>query len=254
MKEVITSRANPKIKNLARLLEKASERKKQDRIVIEGRREIEAAIGAGFRVENVFVCEELAGKARYENAIYISKSIFERIAYRGSSDGLLAVVHPRRLPLYDLRLSSNPLLIVLEAVEKPGNLGAILRTADAADADAVIVCDPQTDIYNPNVIRSSIGCVFTRQVAVSSSEEVLEYLHQKKIKPFAAALTAAKFYTQTNLAQPCAIVMGTEDEGLSQKWLGPAEQIRIPMRGKADSLNVSASCAILLFEAVRQRG
>ena len=222
--------------------------------MIEGKREISLAVESGFDIQTVFIYEELAKNAGFENTVYISKSIFDKIAYRENSDGLIALAKPKHLRLSELKLSKNPLIIILESVEKPGNMGAILRTADAANADAVIICDPKTDIYNPNVIRSSIGCVFTNQVIAANFDEVLQFLKARKIKSYAATLTAKKFYTEADLTQPSAIVMGTEADGLTDKWLSAAdEQIKIPMLGKIDSLNVSTSCAILTFEAIRQR-
>lgn len=256
--ETITSAQNPRIKNVVKLQEKASERRAQDLVVIEGRREIGLAMDAGIEIRNLFVCNELL-KEPLEEAVpgieitEVSKEVFSKIAYREGSDGLIALARPKKLTLQEIKLSSNPLLIVLEAVEKPGNLGAILRTADAAHADAVIICDPKTDIWNPNVIRASIGTVFTNQVVTAGSDEVWAWLKKNRITPFAAALTAKKSYTHAPMDKPCAIVMGTEAEGLSEKWLQAAEQIKIPMLGKIDSLNVSTSCAIIVFEAVRQR-
>ncbi|MEW6469598.1 MAG: RNA methyltransferase [Bacteroidota bacterium] len=253
MKESISSASNPKIRNLVRLREKAAERKAQGLIVIEGKKEIMLARQAGYELVTVFLCPEIAGSSDLPNQLPITRSIFEKIAYRENSDGLIALARAKHLTLDDLRLSAVPLIIVLEAVEKPGNLGAILRTADAAHADAVIVCDPATDIYNPNCIRSSVGCVFTVPTVTASTAEVLNWLKKKNIRPWAAALTATRYYTEVPLAEPSAIVMGTEATGLSEKWLSAAEQIKIPMLGKIDSLNVSTSCAIIVFEAVRQR-
>lgn len=256
MKEVITSASNSTIKNVVKLIEKSSERKSQNLIVIEGVREINLARESGFKIETLFVCHEIFKQKilGFDSVISVSKNIFKKIAYRENSDGLIALAQPENLKLTELKLSANPLIIILESVEKPGNLGAILRTADAARADAVIICDPKTDIYNPNVIRSSIGCVFTNQVVASSVGEVLEFLKEKKIKSFAAALTATKFYTESDLTQPSAIVMGTEAVGLTAKWITSADdRIKIPMLGKTDSLNVSTSCSILVFEALRQR-
>jgi len=185
----------------------------------------------------------------------VGKAAFARIAYREGSDGLIALAVPRNLKLNELKLSSNPLILVLESVEKPGNLGAIMRTADAAGIDAVIVCDPLTDIYNPNAIRSGVGCIFTRQVVLSTSKEAIEWLKRKKIKIYAAALTnKALIYHQMNFCGPTAIVMGTEATGLSNDWLDNSDnQIIIPMKGIADSMNVSTSAAVLVFEALRQR-
>jgi TrmH family RNA methyltransferase len=260
MEEKIISPSNPRIKNVLKLKEKSSERKLQDLIVVEGLREILMAKENGFSIKTLFVCEDIAGKKSKElvssasHLVKISKEVFHKISYRENSDGLLALVIPKHLRLKDLKLSVNPLLIILESVEKPGNLGAILRTADASGVDAVIVCDPKTDIYNPNVIRSSIGCIFSKQMVAASSEEVIKFLQEKKIKSYAAALTAKKNYAESDFAIPSAIVLGTEADGLSQKWLTSAdEQIKIPMLGKTDSLNVSASCAVIIYEAVRQR-
>ena len=260
MEEKIVSPSNPRIKNVLKLKEKSSERKQQDLIVVEGLREILMAKENGFDVKTLFVCDDIAGKKSKElvssahHLVRISKEVFEKISYRENSDGLLALVTPKHLRLKDLKLSATPLLIVLEAVEKPGNLGAILRTADACGADAVIVCDAKTDIYNPNVIRSSIGCIFSKQVVAASSEEVLRFLKEKGVRSFAAALTAKNNYTQSDFSQAAAIVLGTEADGLSDLWLKSAdEQIKIPMLGKTDSLNVSASCAVIVYEAVRQR-
>jgi TrmH family RNA methyltransferase len=260
MEEIIVSPSNPRIKNVLKLKEKSSERKSQDLIVVEGLREILMAKENGFGIKTLFVCEDIAGKKSKElvasahHLVKISKPVFEKITYRENSDGLLALVQPKHLRLSDLKLSANPLLIILESVEKPGNLGAILRTADASGVDAVIVCDPKTDIYNPNAIRSSIGCIFSKQVVTATSEDVIKYLEGKKIRSFSAALTAKKKYTDADLSVPAAIVMGTEADGLSPKWLSAGQdQVIIPMLGKTDSLNVSASCAVIVYEAVRQR-
>ncbi len=260
MEEIIISPANPRIKNVLKLKEKSSERKSQDLIVVEGLREILMAKENGFGIKTLFVCDVIAGKKSKElvssvhHLVRISKEVFEKITYRENSDGLLALVQPRHIRLSDLKLSATPLLVVLESVEKPGNLGAVLRTADASGVDAVIVCDPKTDIYNPNLIRSSIGCIFSKQTVAASYEEVIKYLKEKNIRSFAAALTAKKNYTESDYKVPSAIVLGTEAEGLSEKWLKASdEQIKIPMLGKTDSLNVSASCAVIVYEAVRQR-
>lgn len=260
MEEKIISTSNPRIKNVLKLKEKSSERRQQDLIVVEGLREILMAKENGFEIKTLFVCDDVAGNGSKEliscvhHLVRISKDVFEKVTYRENSDGLLALVKPRHLRLKDLKLSSSPLLIVLEAVEKPGNLGAILRTADACAADAVIVCDAKTDIYNPNVIRSSIGCIFSKQVVAASSEEVMQFLKERNIRSFAAALTAKKNYADSDLAVPAAIIFGTEADGLSRQWLSSVdEQIKIPMLGKTDSLNVSASCAVIVYEALRQR-
>jgi TrmH family RNA methyltransferase len=258
---LITSVQNPHIKRILKL-EKARERREQGLFAIEGSREISSALAGGYRVEELLVCEELLNdesralirrtpSVRTES---VSGSVFGKLARREQSDGLFAVAVARPLRLQDVFLTENPFVIVLETVEKPGNLGAILRTADAARADAVIVCDPQTDLYNPNIIRSSIGCVFTRQVAACTSGEALRWLGDANIRIHAAELTAAQWYHQTDFTVPSAVVMGAEAGGLTDFWLRAAHRrIKIPMRGVADSLNVSVSTAIITFEAMRQR-
>jgi TrmH family RNA methyltransferase len=261
MTDLISSAQNPRIKNLLLLQQKSRERKKQNRVVVEGLRETGIAVANGFRVTDLFVCPEIAVGDVYKSVALdatvtlLSRSIFEKLAYREGSDGCIALLEPKWLKINDVKLRQNPLVIVLEAVEKPGNLGAILRTADAANADAVIVCDPLTDIYNPNVIRSGIGCVFSRQVVACSTEEAQQWLKEKKIKSYAAELQASSPYHIHDYLGPTAFVMGTEADGLTRKWIDFCdERIIIPMLGSIDSLNVSVSTAVLVFEAVRQRG
>lgn len=255
--ELITSLQNPKVKNLVKLSEKSSERRSQNLIIVEGQREIQIAVDAGFNIEQLYFCESLgANQSQFISKSYfeISKEVFSKIAYRENSDGYIAVLQPNYFSLENLNLPQNPFIIILESVEKPGNLGAILRTADAANIDALIVCDPKTDIYNPNAIRSSIGCVFSVPLVTSTSQEVFEWLKNKRINSYAAALIATKEYTEINFKESSAIIMGTEATGLTPFWLENAdEQIKIPMLGKIDSLNVSTSTAILTFEALRQR-
>jgi TrmH family RNA methyltransferase len=261
MIERITSIQNPKIKNIVKLQQKSSERKKQNLIVIEGLREIGLASRSGMSLKSLFICTDIIPYEYVLNdlkseiqTITVTKEIFEKIAYRGSTEGVIALAEPKKNNLNDVHLGQNPLVIVLESVEKPGNLGAILRTADAAKVDAVIICDPLTDIYNPNVIRSSVGCVFTNQIVACSSDETINWLKEKEIKSYAAALTAKKNYHEIDFKGGTAIVMGTEADGLTDKWLIESnEQIIIPMSGEIDSLNVSTSTAILVFEAMRQR-
>ena len=254
---MITSKTNPKIKNIIHL-QKASERQKQGLIVVEGRRELERAVASGFEIDTLFICPDLAGQhARIQanNTEEVSAEGFEKIAYRGNSDGLLALVLPFYHQLEKLRHKPNPLYIVLESVEKPGNLGAVLRTADAAGVDAVIVCDPRTDIYNPNAIRSSIGCIFSVPVVACPSATCINWLRLNNIQILCTYLQASVNYLHADYTRPTAIVMGTEATGLSDEWVKASDQnIIIPMRGIADSLNVAASTAIVVFEAVRQRG
>jgi TrmH family RNA methyltransferase len=262
--ETINSLQNNRIKNIRKLSTKARERKEQGLFVIEGARELSLALAGGYVPDSVYVCPELFAKSDYPDVlrtipstiIYeVSTSVFQKIAYREGSDGIFALARTKSHHLTDLQLPDNPFIIVLEAVEKPGNLGAILRTADAAQADAVIVCDPSTDLYNPNIIRSSVGCLFTVPVASASNEETLSFLQNRSIQTFAAELTAAQWYQDTDFTSPAAIILGSEADGLTAFWLNSADKrIKIPMRGVIDSLNVSVSTAILTFEAMRQRG
>lgn len=184
----------------------------------------------------------------------VSEQVYSKIAYRGTTEGVMAVMKVRHIALDDLHTGEDPLIIVMEAVEKPGNLGAVLRSADAAKADAVVICDPLTDIYNPNLIRSSIGAVFTVPCVACTSEECIDFLKRKGIKILTAQLQDSRLYYDTDMKKATAIVMGTEATGLTTVWRDAADaHIRIPMLGQLDSLNVSVSAAILLFEAVRQR-
>lgn len=260
---LISSLQNPSVKNIVKLT-KARERRLQNLFIVEGARELSLALAGDYFIEEVYVCRELFNDTRYpdvldsiddDRIIDITSQVFQKVSYRTSSDGLIALARPKPHTLADIRLSDNPFVIILESVEKPGNLGAILRTADAAAVDAVIVCDPQTDIYNPNVVRSSVGGLFTVQTAVCSSKEAMDWLDQHSIVSYAAELEAAEWYQNVDFSVPSAIVMGTEAEGLTTSWLNFAtKRIKIPMRGKIDSLNVSVSTAVLTFEAMRQRG
>jgi|APCry1669188910_1035180.scaffolds.fasta_scaffold00013_53 RNA methyltransferase, TrmH family len=259
----ITSLQNPHIKNLLLLGEKSRERKKQDLFIIEGLREFSLAMSAGFSIHSVFYCPEILppekaakmfGDTVISGLYEVSLQVYNRIAYRNDVEGLVALARPRHYELSSLVLSANPLILILESVEKPGNLGAVLRTADAAHLDAVIICDPLTDIYNPNAVRSSMGCIFTVPVAVSSVKETLGWLHSKHITSYATSLGADKFYHECDFRGPAAFVMGTEATGLSENWLeGADHSIKIPMSGTIDSMNVSVSAAIVIFEARRQR-
>jgi RNA methyltransferase, TrmH family len=264
MYERITSLQNPRIKQILKL-QKAAERKEQNLCTIEGVKEFQHAVESGLKVQQFFFCPEIVSdqvssfihalKLPASQVFEISRPVFERIAYRDSTEGIYALVTPRQLQLKDIKLRKQPLVLILESVEKPGNLGALLRTADAAALDAVIICDPHTDLFNPNVIRSSIGAIFTQQVSTCTSAEAINWIKMKGIRSFAASLGGKKFYHQVDFTAPSALVMGTESTGLSDQWLMACnEQILIPMLGKMDSLNVSTSAAILLFEAMRQRG
>lgn len=261
--ETLTSLQNRKIKQFLLLTDKARERNKNALFVAEGRKEIGIAIKAGYRIQDLFVCEEIWNGVNgskgdplpvAEHTWAITTAIFEKMAYRKTSDGILAIAFQALLSLDSLPLGKNPFFIVLESVEKPGNLGAILRTADAMKASGVIVCDPQTDVYNPNVVRSSLGCLFSVPIARCSSLEAMAWLKSHQVQVLAAELEAADWYHQTDMSKATAIVMGTEADGLTEFWIqGADKRIKIPMLGQVDSLNVSVSTAVLAYEAMRQR-
>jgi TrmH family RNA methyltransferase len=260
---MITSKANPRIKNIIKL-QKASERISQGLFVVEGFREIDRAIRSGYQMMELYHCEELTKPYQLESLFdnlpkftgleNVTLDVFEKMAYREGSDGLIAVFKSKYNELSELKLSSNPLIIVLEAVEKPGNLGAVLRTADAAGVDAVILCNPLPDLYNPNTIRASLGCIFAIQIATTTSEKAIEWLQQKEIDIYCTYLEASVDYRTVDYTHSSAIVMGAESTGITKPWISSAKQnIIITMRGIADSLNVSVSSAIVVFEALRQR-
>ena len=255
--ELITSGQNPKVKMLLDLQEKSKLRREKGLFVVEGRRELGHCLDADFVPDTVFICPEIYDPVTLPEGtkvFEVSRNIYEKIAYRGGTEGIIAEIRYKDRKLEDIKLGKNPLVIVLESVEKPGNLGAVLRSADAAGADAVIICDPLTDLYNPNLIRSSIGAIFSRQVAAASSEETIAWLKANGIRVLTAQLQDSSLYYDTQMTGPTAIVMGTESTGLTDIWRKAADKhIRIPMLGALDSLNVSVSAAILLFEAVRQR-
>lgn len=256
--ELISSAQNPKVKRLLELQQKSSERRKHGLFVVEGRREVERCIQKGYQIDSLFWCPEIFGAeepaANGARVFEVSATIYNKVAYRGGTEGIIAEVKTREHTLQDLRLPDSPLIVVLERVEKPGNLGAILRSADAAGADAVIVCDPLTDLYNPNLIRSSTGAFFSVPCVACTSAECIAFLKQHTIRILTAQLQDSSLYYDTDMRQPTAIVMGTEATGLTDQWRQAADaHIRIPMLGITDSLNVSVSAAILLYEAVRQR-
>ena len=263
--EEVSSAFNPKFKKLLALQEKSSLRRSDGLFVVEGRRETENLLEAGFVPETLFLCRELfplpdflLEKAAGANpdllVVELPKALYAKAAYRESTDGVIAEVRCRDLSLEDLHLSENPLIVVLEAVEKPGNLGAVLRSADAAGADAVVICDPLTDLYNPNLIRASLGAAFTVPCVACTSGEAIAWLKHRGIRILTAQLQDSSLYYDVPMTGGTAIVMGTESTGLTDEWRRAADaHIRIPMLGTLDSLNVSVSAAILLFEAVRQR-
>lgn len=245
--------------------EKSRLRREKGLFVVEGRRELLHCLEAGFSPRTIFVCEEILGAGEMEAVLgaagegctvfSVSANVYDRMAYRSGTEGVTAIMQARKLRLEELRFrNEEPLIVVVEAVEKPGNLGAILRSADAAGADAVIVCDPLTDLYNPNLIRASIGAVFSVPVVAASSAETIEWLRSRGVTIYTAQLQDSSWYYDCDMKKATAIVMGTEATGLTGIWRVAADRhIRIPMLGKLDSLNVSVSAAVLLFEAVRQR-
>ena len=254
--ETISSSQNPRIRRLLDLQQKSSERRREGLFVVEGRRELQRALDAGYEAETLFVCPALCTTTPpcARTTVEVTPQLYARIAYRGSTEGVVAVVCDRPLTLDDLHLGPTPLIVVLESVEKPGNLGAILRSADAAGADAVIVCDPLTDLWNPNLIRASVGARFTVPTVATTTDTCIAWLQQHDIAILTAQLQDSLPYYDTDMRGPTALVMGTEATGLTQPWREAATaHIRIPMLGRLDSLNVSVSTAILLFEAVRQR-
>lgn len=256
---LVTSAQNPRIKALM-ALDKQRERRNTGLFLAEGFQEVNHALRAGYLIDTLVTCPSIADYRRPDTGqqifqeLEVPNDLFSRLAVRENTGGLLAVMKMKAHDISTLHLSDKPLVLVLEAVEKPGNLGAILRTADAAGLDAVIVCDPSTDVYNPNVVRSSVGCLFTVPLAVASSGEAFEWLRHRNIRILATHLNAAVPYHTVDYRLPSAIVMGTESTGLSDFWWKAAdERIIIPMRGANDSLNVSTAAAVVIFEAVRQR-
>jgi len=256
--EIISSEQNDRVKNIVKLQEKSRERKKQGLFIIDGLREIQEALKGGVILEEIFICPEIVGEEIKDfsdvKTSYVSEAVYKKISYKEKAVGVLAVAKPKILELETLKLKKNPLIVILEAVEKPGNLGAIVRSAYAAGVDAIIVNDEQTDIYNPNVVRASEGLIFRLPVIVASRENTIKFTKENKIKVFAAALIGAKNYVEANYQEASAILLGTEATGLSKKWLEAADEIiKIPMKPGIDSLNVSVSAAILIFEAWKQR-
>jgi TrmH family RNA methyltransferase len=258
----ITSGQNLKIKHVLTLRNK-KERDEEKLFLIEGYREILRA--EKIVIKELFYCEELFLKdnerALIERVLNsgaqifkCSRRVFEKISYRDRPDGLLAIAEQTYLRLQDISIVKDPLFVVLESIEKPGNLGTILRSSDGAKVDGVIVVDPHTDIFNPNVVRASIGTLFTVPLIISTVDETIAFFKQRKVKVVATSPHAKRAYFETDLTGPIALVMGCEQYGLSQRWLKEADiNIFIPMLGKADSLNVATAATIVIYEALRQR-
>ena len=262
MKE-ITSPQNTYIKQLVQLKDKSRERKKTGTFLIEGAREISLALKGGYELETILFYPELFLEEKLNDfaphpfdTIEISKEVYQKLAYRDTTEGIIAIAKAKNNDLKDLMIvAEHPLILIAEAPEKPGNIGAILRTADAANVDAVIIANPKTDLYNPNIIRSSVGCVFTNTIATGTTNEIITFLKEQKIHIYCAALQASVNYHTQDFTKSAAIVVGTEATGLSKEWLENSSQnIIIPMQGDIDSMNVSVAAGILIFEAKRQRG
>lgn len=265
MTNMISSIQNPLVKTLFQLKEKSRARKNSGSFLIEGQREINLAIKGNYELETILFYDKIISEdslSKQINAltnqpeiISISQEVYQKLAHRDTTEGLLAVAKTKSLELNNLIIKTeNPLILIAEAPEKPGNIGALLRTADAANVDAVIIANPKTDIYNPNIIRSSVGCVFTNEIATGSTEDIINFLKEHNINIYCAALQASENYHTQDFTQPTAIVVGTEATGLSDEWSQNSTQnIIIPMQGEIDSMNVSVAAGILIFEAKRQR-
>ena len=256
----IQSVQNPLIKNILKLQEKSRERKKQQLFVVEGKREIELACKGQFEIDSLLFIQQ---KIEYDylkqyqakEVIEITPEVYKKIAYRESTEGIIAIAKSKYIDLNSLIFKNKePLILVIEGIEKPGNIGAMIRSADAANIDAIILADPKTDQYNPNVIRSSVGGVFTKNIVISSSDEVIKFFKKNNIRMYAATLQNSNKYTDEDYTEASAIIVGTEANGLTQIWRDHStKNINIPMQGEIDSMNVSVAAAIILFEAKRQR-
>jgi TrmH family RNA methyltransferase len=262
MDNQISSVQNPFIKQLVHLKDKSRERKKTSLFLIEGQRELSLALKGHYIIETILFLPELISESQISTfvspeteLIEISKEVFKKLAYRDTTEGVIAVAKCKSHDLDTIHFTTkNPLILIAEAPEKPGNIGALLRTADAANVDAVIIANPKSDLYNPNIIRSSVGCIFTKQIALGTTTEIIDFLKKQRINIYCAALQASVNYNTQDFTQSTAIVVGTEATGLSDAWLKNATQnIIIPMQGEIDSMNVSVAAGILIFEAKRQR-
>lgn len=258
----ISSTQNAYIKELLKLQEKSRERKKKGLFLVEGQREISLVVKGGYEIDTLlFVAdmftEESVNKILHKaaNCIEITKEVYQKLAYRDTTEGIIAVVKAKNFDLNAIEFNTTtPLVLVMEGIEKPGNIGAMLRTADAANVDAVFIANPKTDLFNPNIIRSSVGCVFTNQIATGTSKDIIAYLQERNIHIYSATLQNSNEYHKNDYTKATALVVGTEATGLTQVWRDEATQnINIPMQGEIDSMNVSVAAAILTFEAKRQR-
>lgn len=263
MHKHISSTQNSAVKRLLQLQEKSRTRKKEGGFIVEGLREIGLAVSGNYTIPELYIKEGYTEDASVVTLIHslkeasvtiMSDEVYSKVAYRDGTEYVIAFAKAKNTSLQDLHLPENPLILIAEAPEKPGNIGALLRTADAAAVDAVIIANPKTDLYNPNIIRSSVGCVFTTQIALAPTAEVISFLKDHHIQIFSAILQEAQPYHEQDYMQPTAIVVGTEATGLTEAWREASTQnIKIPMGGAIDSMNVSVAAGILVFEAKRQR-
>lgn len=258
----ISSTQNTYIKELLKLQEKSRERKKKGLFLVEGQREISLVIKGNYEIDTLLFVADLVDNNEINqfqnkavNCIEITKEVYQKLAYRDTTEGIIAVVKTKNFCLDTIQFNtSTPLIMVMESIEKPGNIGAMLRTADAAKVDAVLIANPKTDVFNPNIIRSSVGCLFTNQIGIGTSEEVISFLKKHSINIYSATLQNSNEYHKNDYTKASALVVGTEATGLTQVWRDAATQnINIPMQGEIDSMNVSVAAAILTFEAKRQR-
>jgi len=253
----ITSLQNPRVKHIVKLRDDKRQRQRDGLMLVEGYDEIQLALTAGHQPQTLLTAPELASRqvgSVTSEIITVNQAVFEKISYRENPDGWLGIFPIPRTSLNDLKLNELPLVIVAESIEKPGNLGAILRTADAAHVDALLVCDLRVDVWNPNVVRASRGALFSIPTVECDNASALEWLRSRKVRILAATPSAEVTYSDINMREPVAIAVGAEDKGLTDFWMSNADvKIKIPMMGKVNSLNVSVSTALIVYEAIRQR-
>jgi TrmH family RNA methyltransferase len=254
----ITGLQNPRVKHIVKLRDDKKTRKQDGVVLVEGYNEIQLAIASGHRPQTLLSAPELVSRhinGSFPESITVNRAVFEKISYRDNPDGWMAIFPIPHITLDELKLPKSPLIIVAESIEKPGNLGAMLRTADAASVDALLLCDQRVDLWNPNVVRASRGTVFSVPVVECDNASALEWLKCRRMRVLAATPSAEVAYSDMDMRNPVAIAVGTEDEGLTDFWMSNADvKVKIPMTGKVNSLNVSVSTALIVYEAVRQRG
>jgi TrmH family RNA methyltransferase len=254
----ITSLQNPRVKHIVKLRDDKKTRKQDGLMLVEGYDEIQLALASGHKPQTLLSAPELVSRyisGSFPESITVNRIVFEKISYRDNPDGWMGIFPIPHMTLDELKLPESPLIIVAESIEKPGNLGAMLRTADAACVDAFLLCDPRVDLWNPNVVRASRGTVFSVPVVECDNESALKWLKSRKMRVLAATPSADVLYSDVDMRGPTAIAVGTEDEGLTDFWMSNADvKVKIPMMGKVNSLNVSVSTALIVYEAVRQRG